>query len=176
MASSAKGKGSIHSRAPKYQNAFTFKHNKNSKTTKKILGISHSNLCKRCNDQIEWRKKYRKYKPIKQAKKCRKCEQKKVKLAYHVICNDCCSSYRMCAKCMKDKGALDESRTHIATVREVEKILQSQDMRERDKRTLLRKVADGKIEIEAKGEEYLFHEIEVEELDEEVEEEMEIVG
>ena len=40
-------KGGIHSRAPKYQNSFAYKHNKNSKKTKKISGIIHVGLCDR---------------------------------------------------------------------------------------------------------------------------------
>ena len=49
-------------RKPKHQNKFAFRHNKNSKLTKKILERPNQGLCLRCYDQIEWRKKYRKYK------------------------------------------------------------------------------------------------------------------
>jgi len=50
----------VHSRAPAHQNSFAFKHNKNSKKTKKIAAIPNVGVCKRCHDIIEWRKKYRK--------------------------------------------------------------------------------------------------------------------
>lgn len=48
------------SRAPAHQNSFAFKHNPNSKKTKKIAAIPNVGVCKRCHDIIEWRKKYRK--------------------------------------------------------------------------------------------------------------------
>jgi Uncharacterized conserved protein (DUF2039) len=55
--------------APKHQNTFAWKHNPNSKQTKRILAIPNVGLCRRCTEQIEWRKKYRKYRPIHKPKK-----------------------------------------------------------------------------------------------------------
>lgn len=55
--------------APKHQNSWAFKHNKNSKKSAKIANIPNVGLCRRCHDKIEWRKKYRKYKPLKAARK-----------------------------------------------------------------------------------------------------------
>ena len=51
-------------RPPAHQNKYAFKHNKNSKKTKKILSLPNTGLCKQCHEIIEWRKKYRKYKPL----------------------------------------------------------------------------------------------------------------
>jgi hypothetical protein len=51
---------------PAYQNKFAFRHNKNSKKTKKILALKNEGLCRTCTEQIEWRKRYRKYKPMTQ--------------------------------------------------------------------------------------------------------------
>ena len=83
----------------KYQNTFAFKHNPNSKLTKKISGIEHHGLCQRCNDKIEWRKKYRKYKPLKEAAFCNGCKQRSVRRAYHTLCDSCAGGRKICAKC-----------------------------------------------------------------------------
>lgn len=62
-------KGNPKKGAPKYQNRTAFKHNKNSKLTKKILSMPNEGLCTRCYEIIEWKKKYRKYKPLSAPKK-----------------------------------------------------------------------------------------------------------
>ena len=61
-------KGGVRSRKPKHQNTYGFKHNKNSKKTKKIKALPNVTLglCPRCTEQIMWKIKYRKYKPVKQ--------------------------------------------------------------------------------------------------------------
>jgi len=73
----------------KYQNVVAFHHNKGSKLTKKILESPIHDVCRKCRDMIEWRKRYRKYKPLTVPKKCVKCEQKTIKEAYHIICHTC---------------------------------------------------------------------------------------
>lgn len=159
-------KGGVHSRAPKHQNSFAFKHNKNSKKTRKIAGIHHNSLCKRCQEQIQWRKKFRKYKPRKAPGKCRGCELKKITLAYHVLCNTCAEAKKVCPKCTKsepneaeqkaaggltsatgaDNAATDES---IAKRSQVEHLLPA-GMKERERRTILRKVDKGEMMIRRK--------------------------
>lgn len=58
--SSAKGSGGGRTRAQAYQNRTTFRHNKGSKRTAKILATANSGgLCKRCADKIDWRIKVR---------------------------------------------------------------------------------------------------------------------
>ena len=88
--------------APKHQNRYAFKHNPNSKKTKRIMQIQHGGLCTRCKDQIEWRKKYRKYKPLKAPAVCAACHEKTVKKAYHFMCDKCASERGVCSKCMLD--------------------------------------------------------------------------
>ena len=78
-------RGNMKKKGQAHQNTFTFKHNKNSKLTAKIMsmpiaGIFHSQsspshhfhiftvlfigVCDKCKEKIEWKKKYRKYKPL----------------------------------------------------------------------------------------------------------------
>lgn len=57
-------RGNVKKPGPKHQNSFAFKHNPKSKKTLKILALPSEGLCRRCSEQIEWRKKYRKYKPL----------------------------------------------------------------------------------------------------------------
>jgi len=78
---------------PKYLNKNgAFRHNIKSKKTDKILSLSNANVCSKCHEKIEWRKRYRKYKPLTQPSKCNICGQKNVKAAYHTICVSCAKS------------------------------------------------------------------------------------
>lgn len=61
--------GKPKSGAPAHANRHAYKHNPSSKLTKKILAMPINGLCPACEEQIEWRKRYRKYKPLTVAKK-----------------------------------------------------------------------------------------------------------
>ncbi|KAJ1927614.1 hypothetical protein FBU59_007208, partial [Linderina macrospora] len=137
--------------AQKYQNQFAYTHNKGSKTTKKILSLPVDGLCQRCTDVVVWRKQYRKYKPLTAAKKCVSCELKKVKKAYHVICDDCAQKKNVCAKCLESKSIVD---THNPKTSE-QVLKEEQDlerrlanMRERERRSYMRKLERGDIQPE----------------------------
>mmetsp|Transcript_47588 Transcript_47588/g.101119 ORF Transcript_47588/g.101119 Transcript_47588/m.101119 type:complete len:297 (+) Transcript_47588:108-998(+) len=91
-------------RAPKHQNSFAFRHNPKSKKTEKILSSPIVGVCRRCQDKIEWRKKYRKYKPRSQPGKCNLCFQKNVLAAYHTICTKCATSDKAIAAMEKREG------------------------------------------------------------------------
>jgi len=41
---------------PAHQNKYAFKHNKHSKKSKMVMAVQLENLCRRCTDQLEWRK------------------------------------------------------------------------------------------------------------------------
>lgn len=87
---------------PAHQNAYAFKHNKASKKTQKILKAPNMGLCEKCHQIIEWRKQYRKYKPLTQPRRCNLCQEKKITLAYHVVCDPCAANRKICAKCMQN--------------------------------------------------------------------------
>ncbi|KAJ2760206.1 hypothetical protein IWQ56_005544 [Coemansia nantahalensis] len=133
--------------AQKYQNTFAYKHNPKSKKTQTILALPVDGLCRRCTDQINWRKQYRKYKPLTVAKKCVSCELKKVKKAYHVLCDDCAGAKGVCAKCAEKAEIVDDSaaaqQDSAAAEQEIECKLAG--MRERERRTCLRKLERGDI-------------------------------
>jgi hypothetical protein len=77
-------------KVPAHQNTFAFIHNPHSKITDKITGSANTHVCRRCHDKIEWRKQYRKYKPRTSAPgKCNLCSMKRIKRAYHTICEPC---------------------------------------------------------------------------------------
>ncbi|KAJ1733576.1 hypothetical protein LPJ72_002795 [Coemansia sp. Benny D160-2] len=134
----------------KYQNEFAYQHNKGSKTTKKILSTPIDGLCKRCTDQVAWRKQYRKYKPLSAPKKCVSCDQKNVKKAYHVLCDGCAGAKGVCAKCMESSEVVDTSdqKTSEEILKE-EQDLENKlaGMQERQRRTYLRKLERGEIEV-----------------------------
>jgi hypothetical protein len=79
-------------RAPAHQNTFAFRHNPKSKLTDKILSSPIEHVCRKCQEKLEWRKKYRKYKPRSQPGKCNLCQHKNVMAAYHTICTSCSTS------------------------------------------------------------------------------------
>lgn len=139
-------KGGVRSRKPAHQNKFAFRHNKSSKKTAKISGISHNGLCRRCQDKIEWRKKFRKYKPLKQAKKCNNCQQKSITRAYHTMCRTCAGGKQVCAKCGKSRNGQEDSESASTKISAHKRKLieaHANTLRERDKRSLLRRLDQG---------------------------------
>ena len=91
--------GDAKKKGQKYQNSFTFKHNKNSLLTRKIMESPLDYMCERCLDIIEWKIKFRKYKPLTTAAKCQTCENKTIYKAYRVICDGCAVPNKLCTKC-----------------------------------------------------------------------------
>ncbi|PVU93937.1 hypothetical protein BB561_002934 [Smittium simulii] len=134
--------------AQKYQNTFAYTHNKGSKLSKKILSLPIDGLCAKCFDQITWRKTYRKYKPLTVAATCVSCNQKNIKKAYHVLCDPCAETKKVCAKCMQVKEIVIDENTLIAQQLELEQTdfkKHLQGMRERVRRSYLRKLERGEI-------------------------------
>lgn len=100
-------KGNPTKKGQKHQNSYAFKHNKNSRKTREIAKINHHGaLCKRCQEKIDWRKKFRKYKPIKDPGICNGCKQRNVMRAYHTLCSSCAGGRQVCAKCTKKFDAV----------------------------------------------------------------------
>ena len=157
--STARGDSGKRTRPPKHQNRFTFKHNPNSKKTKKIAGIQHFGLCRRCDEQIEWKKKYRKYKPRRTAGPCSVCRERKVKLAYHAMCSDCSRAKKSCAKCSRTFAslaatdsrdqALQESRRLAEELAKQEELLESHldGLKEGERRNLQRRIEKEQVEL-----------------------------
>eukprot|EP01129_Flabellula_baltica_P013695 TRINITY_DN6413_c0_g1_i1.p1 TRINITY_DN6413_c0_g1~~TRINITY_DN6413_c0_g1_i1.p1 ORF type:complete len:229 (+),score=64.21 TRINITY_DN6413_c0_g1_i1:33-719(+) len=126
-------------RGQKYQNRTAFRHNKNSKKTKKILESPNEGLCKRCVEIIEWRKKYRKYKPRTTPGKCVECHIKRVKRAYHVVCEVCAPKLKICAKCRESTEILTDFNQKEKEEKEQREFEQMIDgMSERNKKTFIR--------------------------------------
>ncbi len=119
--------GNVSKRGPqKYRNKTAFRNDlhDNSKKLKQINSTEFNGLCERCVDVLKWKVKYRKYKPLTVPKKwcvlqtlknvcvsktcfviatkSVKCLEKKVKVAYYIICQDCCLKHKICSKCARD--------------------------------------------------------------------------
>jgi hypothetical protein len=148
-------------RLPKYNNDFKFKHNPKSKKSDMIATITHSGLCHRCSDKIAWKKKYRKYKPLKRSGKCYMCEQQTVKRAYHIICAQCSIDHHCCAWCKLDfneqgSGGVvvtREEREKTAQLESDKLYEQMSTMRERDRRTVMRRLQRSDSESESEDDE-----------------------
>jgi hypothetical protein len=85
-----------------HQNVFAFKHNKNSKLTKKIAEEPLDVLCRRCIAKLSWRVKYRKFKLRTVPGRCNVCHEKNILKAYRTWCDPCALARDLCAKCGKE--------------------------------------------------------------------------
>ena len=145
-----KRKRAPNSRKQKHQNTFAFRHNPKSKKTEKIKAVVHGGLCNRCNEKIVWKKKYRKYKPLVKPRKCNKCSQLTVRKAYHTLCSSCATAAKVCAWCTKSKEIVVTR--EIKTIQNAEKAKKVEavveNLKERKKRTLLRKFENGDLKAD----------------------------
>ena len=94
--------GNNKKKGQKYQNTFTFKHNKGSLLTRKIASTPLDLLCKRCIEILQWKIDYRKYKPLSTVGRCNLCKEKKIYKAYRTICDECAINHlpkKLCSKC-----------------------------------------------------------------------------
>ncbi|KAI5167721.1 hypothetical protein NEIG_00305 [Nematocida sp. ERTm5] len=82
-----------------HQNTYAFRHNPNSMLTKEIAAIKIFGLCRRCNEKIEWRKKYRKYKIQTHVSRCTVCLNKSITTAYNIVCEPCGEGKKICRIC-----------------------------------------------------------------------------
>lgn len=92
---------------PAHQNTFAFKHNKNSKLTKKIAEEPLDVLCRRCIAKLKWRRKFRKFKLRTVPGRCNLCQEKSVFKGYRTVCDPCALARGMCAKCVKEPICVD---------------------------------------------------------------------
>ncbi|CAO3657814.1 unnamed protein product [Umbelopsis ramanniana] len=140
-------KGNNKKKAQAHQNSTAWKPNKNSKKTRIINALPVYGLCDKCTEVILWRKKYKKYKPLTAPKKCVSCQQKSIKEAYHVLCDDCACKRKVCAKCLESKEIVT-NKSEIKTDKdiqregqELERLLNRMTLRQR--RSYLRKLERG---------------------------------
>ncbi|CAI5998832.1 unnamed protein product [Closterium sp. NIES-64] len=99
-----------------------------------------SGVCRRCSEQIAWRRKYGKYKPLTEPAKCQACGKRNVKDAYHAICRACAQEKGLCAKCRQPTKEIvqDGAAVRENEMKQLEEALGR--LRERERRSLLRAV------------------------------------
>jgi len=140
--STKSGQSGNRKRPQKHQNNTAWKvdKHKTDPKTKFLVNLTVTNCCAHCTGVIEWRIKYGKYKSLNQPAKCIKCGDKKVKFAYHVLCQDCVESTGNCAKCNKAEEIVNTPQPSEAEARklEAELILEAKTLPERKRRTFLR--------------------------------------
>ncbi|KAG1472599.1 hypothetical protein G6F56_001443 [Rhizopus delemar] len=140
-------KGNNAKKGQAHQNTTSWRANKGSKKTREIAALPVYGLCQRCTDVILWRKKYKKYKPLTACKKCTSCQEKTIKEAYHVLCDNCASNKGVCAKCLESKEIIttkDEVKTSASELKEeqeLERMLSRMTLRQR--RSYMRKLERG---------------------------------
>lgn len=101
-----------------------------------------SGVCKRCKEKIEWKIRYGKYKPLTVPKCCTVCHEKVVKFAYHTMCTNCSTERGVCSKCgQRSETVVEHCDLPADRAREEAQFCQaSKDMREREKRALIRQL------------------------------------
>lgn len=105
-----------------------------------------TNLCERCIEQVEWKRKYGKYKKLTTPAKCKACHGRKVKTAYRSLCDKCASEKQVCPKCMQAKGVV--TRGSSRGNEEETLIKELEGVRERVKRTIVRRYLRGDLTAE----------------------------
>ncbi|CAD8135347.1 unnamed protein product [Paramecium pentaurelia] len=125
--------------APKYQNKIAFKMRFHDHYTEKVQNASLDRLCELCLAQIEWKIKYGKYKTPHDLSRCYKCEKKNIFKAYRRLCDACSDELKQCSKCTEPIEINDDS----SSGEEMDETLKC--LRERSKRTVLRKIEKGEI-------------------------------
>ncbi|TQD84998.1 hypothetical protein C1H46_029439 [Malus baccata] len=56
-------------------------------------------VCQRCKEHIEWKRRYGKYKTLTEPAKCQRCTKRTVRQSHHKLCAACAKEQRVCAKC-----------------------------------------------------------------------------
>lgn len=148
---SSKSKG-----PPKHRNRTAWKANSGIKKKDKELGgklhpyPEISGVCPRCKAQIEWRRKYGKYKALMEPTKCNQCSKRAVRQAYHALCTACAKERKVCAKCCQPSETIVGK--DADKEREQQQMLEEalRNLRERDRRTLLRAMNNGASKDELK--------------------------
>ncbi|CAD8139888.1 unnamed protein product [Paramecium pentaurelia] len=125
--------------APKYQNKIAFKMRFHDHYTEKVQNASLDRLCELCLAQIEWKIKYGKYKTPHDLSRCYKCEKKNIFKAYRRLCDACSDELKQCSKCTEPIEINNDS----SSGEEMDETLKC--LRERSKRTVLRKIEKGEI-------------------------------
>jgi len=129
-------------RPQKHQNNTVWKVDlhKSDPKTKLLQSLTVINCCQHCTGVLEWKIKYGKYKPLSKPVKCIKCGERKVKYAYHVLCQDCVSASGYCAKCNKPQEIVNTPEPSVAEAAKIENELQIElkALSERKRRTFLR--------------------------------------
>eukprot|EP00250_Pteridium_aquilinum_P024852 c296_g1_i1 orf=14-802(+) len=135
--------------APKHQNKTAWKANAGIKKNDRELGgklhpyPEITGVCPRCKAQIEWRRKYGKYKAIVEPAKCNQCSKRAVRQAYHALCSACARERNVCAKCCQPSERIVGK--DADKEKEQQQLLEQalRNLRERDRRTLLRAMSNG---------------------------------
>ena len=120
--------------------------------TEKIKQAPLDLLCLRCKDILQWRIDYRKYKTLTIPGKCNCCLEKVIVKAYRTLCDPCAKKNKQCSKCAVQT---DGHYADIVYTREQKKQQQIQlehdtqetlqGLKERCKRTVLRKIELGEV-------------------------------
>lgn len=140
-------KGNNTKQGQKHQNTFAFKHNKNSRLTRKIQEAPLDLLCEHCLQVLQWKIKYRKYRPLSTPGKCNLCELKNILKGHRMICDQCSKQHMLCSKCLNPCENFAKP-SHISKhLRKTKKVSTFEEvvefLKERQRRTVNRKIEQG---------------------------------
>ena len=112
---------------------------KSEKLTR-VAGIPIADVCVPCYGLLQQKKASQSYVPLRDAAKCVACGERRVTGAYLAYCPGCARERRICAKCGDAHGARRTATKEQSELRALEAKLEEGDLKERERRTVLRQI------------------------------------
>ena len=112
---------------------------KSEKLTR-VAGIPIADVCVPCYGLLQQKKASQSYVPLRDAAKCVACGERRVIGAYLAYCPGCARERRICAKCGDAHGARRTATKEQSDLRALEAKLEEGDLKERERRTVLRQI------------------------------------
>ena len=112
---------------------------KSEKLTR-VAGIAIQDVCVPCYGLLQQKKASQSYVPLRDAAKCVACGERRVQGAYLAYCPGCARERRVCAKCGDPHGARRTATKEQSELRTLEAKLEEGELKERERRTVLRQI------------------------------------
>ena len=105
-----------------------------------VAAIPIEDVCVPCYRLLQQKKRSLSYVPLREPAKCVACGERRVTGAYLAYCPGCARERRICAKCGDSHGARRPATKEQSELRTLEAKLAQGDLKERERRTVLRHI------------------------------------
>jgi hypothetical protein len=106
----------------------------------RLAAIPIEDVCVPCYRLLQQKKRSLSYVPLREPAKCVACGERRVTGAYLAYCPGCARERRICAKCGDSHGARRPATKEQSELRTLEAKLAQGDLKERERRTVLRHI------------------------------------